>query len=480
MSDLQADRFGGQMIEPGHADYEVARRTVFATGAPAYVVRPDDVGDVRAAVRFARDAALPLSIRGGGHSFSGFGTNDGGLVIDLGGLDSVRILDLDRRLVRIGGGATWGTVAAALSEHNLAISSGDTRSVGVGGLTLAGGIGWKVRKYGLALDALVGAEVVLASGEVVHASAEDHSDLFWALRGGGGSFGVVTAFDFAAHTTTEVFHGKVTFPAREAETVLTGWSDYLRAAPDDLTSLVNLANPMTGGPQAPVEVHVTFDSDDADRAAEALEPIRRLGTVLDDDITLRPYADTLVDGAAPPPGLQFVLRSAFVDEESVPDVLRVLAESSTSNGAPVVGVRSLGGAVSRVPEGATAYPYRQAELLVVSVTAGPAPVVEAARPALDAMWSRLGPSVHGAYANFLSTAGEEALAAVYPAATHERLAQVKRCYDPANLFSRNHNVRPASPTDAHPHPGRDADSPYESAAEAWASSPSTNASTPGR
>ena len=380
MFDLQAAGFGGEIIDPGHADYEVARRAVFATGAPAYVVRPEDVDDVRTAVRFASGAGLPLSVRGGGHSFSGFGTNDGGIVLDLSRLDSVRILDRDRRLVRIGGGATWGPVAASLAEHGLAISSGDTRSVGVGGLTLSGGVGWKVRRYGLAMDALVGADVVLASGEVVHASADEHADLFWALRGGGGNFGVVTAFDFAAHTTTDVFHGKVTFPAREAEAVLLGWSDYLRTAADDLTSIVNLANPMTGGPQAPVEVHVTLDSDDPGRAAEALGPIRRLGTVLDDDVALRPYVDTLVDGAVPPPALRFVLRSAFVDEESVPDVLRVLAEFSTTDGAPVVGVRSLGGAVSRVPAGATAYPYRQAELLVVSITAGPVPVVEAARP----------------------------------------------------------------------------------------------------
>ena len=189
---------------------------MLASGSPAYVLRPKSVGDVQAAVRFAAGAGLALSVRGGGHGFPGFGTNDGGVVIDLSKLATVEIIDDERHLVRIGGGATWGQVAAALAPHGLAISSGDTRSVGVGGLTLTGGIGWKVRKYGLALDNVVAAEVVTADGEVVRASAEENPELFWAIRGGGGNFGIVTAFEFAAHPTTDVFFGKIAFPAAEA------------------------------------------------------------------------------------------------------------------------------------------------------------------------------------------------------------------------------------------------------------------------
>jgi FAD/FMN-containing dehydrogenase len=435
--------YGGEIIEPGQEEYADASRSVFAVGSPLYVLRPMNVDDVRAAVRFAADVGRALSVRGGGHAFAGFSTNDGGVVQDLRNLAGVEVVDLDRRLVRIGGGATWGQVATALSEHGLAISSGDTESVGVGGLTLSGGIGWKVRRYGLALDNLVGAEVVTADGEVVHTTADDHPDLFWGLRGGGGNFGVVTAFEFIAHRTTDVFHGKVTFPAAETEQVLQGWAEYLRSATEDLTSLVALANPMTGGPQAPVEVHVTFDGDDPDRAAEALGPIRLLGTVVQDDIALRPYLETLVEGAIPPPGLEFLCRNAFVDKESVPEVIRVLAEVSTSDGTPVVGLRSLGGAVARVSEDATAYPHRQAELLVVTMTAGPESMVEVARPSLDALWARLAPHVHGAYANFLTGTTDADVAAVYPEKTRERLALVKRRYDPGNLFSGNHNIRPA-------------------------------------
>ena len=434
--------FGGDIIEPGGPQYESARRSVLASGAPACVLRPASAGDVQAAVRFAAGAGLSLSVRGGGHGFAGFGTNDGGAVIDLSRLADVEIIDKERHLVRIGGGATWGQVAAALAPHGLAISSGDTKSVGVGGLTLTGGIGWKVRKYGLALDNVAAAEVVTADGEVVPASAAENPELFWAIRGGGGNFGIVTAFEFLAHPTTDVFYGKIAFPASEAATVLQGWADYLRAAPEELSSVADFANPFAGGPEAPVEIYVAVDGDDPRLAAQAIDPIRRLGTVTGDDIALKPYADTLADGATPPPGLQFAVRSAFVDKESVSAVLQILTEVGAAEGSPFIAVRSVGGAVSRVPDGATAYAHRQAELMFVTTAAGPEPVIEAARPALEAIWARLAPHVNGAYANFLGSATEEDVAAIYPAQTYRRLAAVKRQYDPGNLFARNHNVRP--------------------------------------
>ena len=434
--------FGGDIIEPGGADYESASRSVLASGNPACVLRPKAVGDVQAGVRFAARAGLLLSVRGGGHSFAGFGTNDGGVVIDLSNLANVEIIDKERHLVRIDGGATWGQVAAALAPHGLAISSGDAKSVGVGGLTLTGGIGWKVRKHGLALDSVAVADVVTASGHVVHASAEENQELFWAIRGGGGNFGIVTAFEFVAHPTTDVFFGKIAFAAPEAATVLQGWADYLRTAPEELTSIVIFANPFAGGPEAPVEIYVAFDGDDPHLATQAIDPIRRLGTVTGDDIALKPYADTLEDGGTPPAGLQFVSRSAFVDKESVPEVLQLLAEIRTSERSPFIAVRSVGGAVSRVPGDATAYAHRQAELMFVTTAVGPKPVVEAARPALDAIWARLAPHVNGAYANFLGSATEEDVAAIYPAQTRQRLAAVKRQYDPGNLFAGNHNIRP--------------------------------------
>jgi FAD/FMN-containing dehydrogenase len=211
---------------------------------------------------------------------------------------------------------------------------------------------------------------------------------------------------------------------------------------------------MAGGHEAPVEIHVLYDGDDADRAAEVLDPIRRLGTVIDDDVALTAYADTLADGAAPPPGIELATRSAFVDARSVPDVVRIVAEAATTDGAPFINLRSVGGEVARVPADASAYAHRAAELMVMTLAAGPPAVVDAARPALDAVWSKLAAHVNGAYANFLSSATDEDVAAVYPEETMRRLAAIKRRYDPDNLFARNHNIRPglAAPTAVTTHP----------------------------
>lgn len=437
--------FDGDVIRRGDEAYESARHSVLVSGSPEYVLRPRSVEGVQAAVRFAARAGRVLSVRGGGHGFPGFGTNDGGVVIDLSELTDVTILDDHRHLVRIAGGATWGHVATRLDPLGLAISAGDTKSVGVGGLTLSGGIGWQVRKYGLALDQVVAAEVVTANGEVISASETDNPDLFWAIRGGGGGFGIVTSFDFVAHPTTDVQFGRISFPAAEAESVLHGWADYLRTAPEDLTSVVSFASPLAGGPGSPVEILVCVSGDDPAAAAGVIDPIRSLGTVIEDAVARRPYSEVLEDGGNPPTGIRFVTQSAFVAAESVPEVLRILAEVCGSDRSPFIFIRSVGGAVARVPSEATAYAHREAELMFVTVTIGPQSVVEAARPGLQALWRALAPHVEGAYANFLSTATVEDVAAIYPGRTYQRLAEIKDRYDPGNLFARNHSVDPRAP-----------------------------------
>jgi FAD/FMN-containing dehydrogenase len=363
-------------------------------------------------------------------------------MIDLRLLDRVELVDGGWQVVRIGGGATWGQVATAIAPHGLAISSGDTREVGVGGLTLGGGIGWKVRRYGLALDSLLRAEVVTADGRVLVADAEENAELFWALRGGGGNFGIVTAFEFAAHQTTDVFHGRLAFPAAEAATVIQGWAEYMRTAPEGLTAIADFANPFAGGPEAPVEVFVVFDGNSAQEAAAALAPIRGLGTVIDDDVALKPYGDVLVNAQTPPPGIRFFTRNAFVEQSEAAAALRILTEVGASAGSPFLTVRSLGGALGRVPADATAFAHRTAELMIGTAIGGPAPAVQAGMPALDAVWARLAPHVSGTYPNFNSTATEADLAAAYPTDTRKRLAAAKRQYDPANLFRANYNVRP--------------------------------------
>jgi FAD/FMN-containing dehydrogenase len=434
--------FGGDIIEPGSEGYDAASRTVLAAGNPAYVLRPASAADVQVGVDFAREAGLPLAVRGGGHGFPGFGTNTGGVVIDLAELADVSVIDEDQHLVRVGGGATWGQVAEALAPAGLAISSGDTRSVGVGGLTLGGGIGWKVRKHGLALDNLDAVEIVTAAGDLLRASAEENGELFWAVRGGGGNFGVVTAFEFRAHPTTDVYFGIISFPATEAPAVVAGWAEYLRRAPEELTSTVVMAHPFLGGPEAPVQVYVAFDGDDGDAASRALEPIRSLGTVLQDDVSLKPYGDVLEEGMVPPPGIRFLARNAFADRDSVPQVLQTLTDLATTARPPVIAIRSVGGAVARVREDATAYAHRSAEVMAVVTFIGPDPVIEAAEPVMAQLWDELGPHVSGAYANFLTSATDEDVARVYPAETYQRLASVKQAYDPHNLFAGNYNVRP--------------------------------------
>ena len=442
MLETLSSDFSGDIIEPGHPEYDAAAGVVLAAGSPAVVLRPSSVGGVQAAVKYAAASGLPLAVRGGGHSFAGFGTNDGGVVIDLSLLDAVEILDGGWNIVRIGGGATWGQVATALQPHGLAISSGDTKGVGVGGLTLGGGIGWKVRKHGLALDSLVRVEVVTADGRVVTADEDDNAELFWAVRGGGGNFGIVTAFEFAAHPSTDVFHGRIAFPGAESTKVIHGWADYMRTAPESLTAIAVWANLFAGGPDAPVEILVTFDGDSEQAAAAALDPIRRLGTVLADDVRLKPYEDVLEEAQTPPPGIRFFSRNAFVDHANSEAALSILTEVGSAPGSPFLSVRSIGGAMARVAADATAFAHRHVELMIGTATVGPTPVIEAAMPALDALWDRLAPHTSGTYANYNTTADDADVAAAYPTDTYKRLAAVKRQYDPANLFSANYNVQP--------------------------------------
>src|SRR5690242_14121905 len=214
-------RIAGEVIAPSSPSYDERRRVFNRTGSPAVIVRAQGSEDIAAAIRFAREHHLALSVRSGGHGLSGQATNDGGLVIDLTLLNTVQVLDQERHLVRIGAGARWGDAAKALAPHGLAISSGDTNQVGVGGLTLGGGIGWMVRTYGLTIDSLVAADIVTADGRALRVSTDEHPDLFWAIRGGGGNFGVVTSFDFQAHPIREIVGGSVIYDPAEAEPVLT-------------------------------------------------------------------------------------------------------------------------------------------------------------------------------------------------------------------------------------------------------------------
>ncbi|WP_348786520.1 FAD-binding oxidoreductase [Leifsonia sp. NPDC080035] len=430
---------GGRVIAAGDADYDAASRTPLAAAEPAVVVQAGGADDVRTAVAFAATSGMPLAVRGGGHSFAGFGTLDGGIVLDLAALSGVELLGGDR--VRVGGGARWGAVCAALAPHGLVISSGDTASVGVGGLTLSGGIGWMVRSQGLALDSLAAVELVTAAGEFVVADRERNADLFWAVRGGGGNFGVVTAFEFEAHPGGELTFGRITFPAAEAGRILPAWAEYVHGAPDELSSVAKLANPFAGGREAPVEIVVAVDGDD-DAARRVIDPIRRLGTVLGDDVARRAYADVLEPGGALPPGFGLSVRDAFVPAPSLREAMATLAEIAGEEQPAVISVHALGGAMGRVPSEETAFAHRDAAAMITTFAGGPQPALAAAAPAITRTWDRLAPHVSGAYANFLATASADDVAAVYPEETARRLGALKAEYDPHNVFARNHNIAP--------------------------------------
>lgn len=419
-------------IRPGDAGYDQARTTIVGTAEPAVVLRPRTPEDVAASIRHARAEGLRLAIRSGGHHMLGYGNIDGGAVLDLSRLDRVEVLGEGR--VRIGAGATWGPAAAALAEHGLAISSGDTVSVGVGGLTQAGGIGWMVRKHGLTIDSLLAAEVVTAAGDVVRASATENADLFWALRGGAGNFGVVTSFEFQAQPVTTVHYGTISFALDDVAQLLKGWSAAMRSAPDELSTTLALM-PGFGDFPAGAVLFVCLAADDP----APLAALRTIGTVVAEDVSERPYASVLEE-AHPPDGVLPVVGNTLVESVDEPLVDAILAAYDA--GGRVVFLRSLGGAVARVDPAATAFAHRGAEAMIVSAAFLPAGATAEQVAAAHAVWRTIGDQGVGTYAGFLGSDTAEDLAALWPAATLERLRHVKRTWDPDNTFRRNFNIAP--------------------------------------
>lgn len=419
-------------IRPGDAGYDAARTTVMGTAEPAVVLRPTDVGEVAAAVQYVREAGLELAVRSGGHNALGFGNSDGGAVLDVSGLDSVDVLGDGR--VRLGAGAQWGAAARALAEDGLAITSGDTVSVGVGGLTQAGGIGWMVRKHGLTIDSVLAAEVVTASGEVVRADADTNPDLFWALRGGAGNFGVVTAFEIQAQPVATVHHGTIAFALDDVPQLLKAWSETMRTAPEELSTALVLMPGFGDFPPGAI-VYLAYCGDDP----TVVDSVRALGTVLDDTVTEKPYADVLEE-AHPPEGIVPVIGNTLLEDlsgECIDDIV-----AAYSAGGRVVFLRSLGGAMGRVAPDATAFAHRSAQTMVVSARFLPVDAGDDAVAAAHAEWQTIGRHGIGSYAGFLGSDTDDDIAALWPPATLARLTEVKRAWDPDNVFRRNFNIRP--------------------------------------
>lgn len=450
--DLLAQRIGGELILPDHAMYDQARR-VLETGIdrrPAAIVRPASAADVVTAVNFARELDLEIAVRSGAHSPAGFGTVDDGIVIDF---SLMKAIDFDEEsgTVRIEPGCTWSEVAGVLHPYGLAISSGDFGSVGVGGLTTGGGLGWMVRKVGLAADHLVAAEVVLADGSVVHASAEENSDLFWALRGGGGNFGIVVSFQFRPHPAGMVTGGVTIYDAADLAAVVRGATDYALVAPDELTVMINVmhAPPL---PFLPPERHGTLIvmvmvccAGDLERGAEIVAPLRSLATPIADVVGPMPYPAifSFTDHALPE-GAYLSIRSGFLEE--IDDALIAAVADQTarfSSPLSLIQLRVFGGELSRKPADSVAFSHRDKPYLIEIVSIWMDPAQSATHHAFtEGFWQEIARHTSGAYVGFLGNEGEERARSAYSEDTHRRLAQVKARYDPTNLFHLNQNIRP--------------------------------------
>ncbi len=443
--DLQA-AVNGRVITPDDPDYESARGVM--SGAvdrhPGVIVRVANADDVAHVVTRARDAGLELAVRSGGHSAAGHCTTDGGIVIDLRDMKGLEI-DAGARTAWAETGLTAGEVTTALAAHGLAIGFGDTGSVGIGGITLGGGVGYLVRKHGLTIDSLLAAEIVTADGELLHVDADSHPDLFWAMRGGGGNFGVATRFLYRLHELDQVVGGMLILPAT-AETVA-GFIAAAEAAPDELSTIANVMScpPM---PFVPDEHHgslvimgmLAYAGSTAE-GERALAPFRALATPLADMLKPMPYPEMYppADSEYHPTAAATTMLIDRVDLDVARTIMQYLEESDASLRAAQL--RVLGGAMAQVPADATAYAHRTSRIMVnlAAFYEGPAD-----RIVREAWIAEFAAALHqgdaGVYVNFLGDEGVERVKAAYPGSTWDRLLAVKARYDPTNLFRLNQNI----------------------------------------
>jgi FAD/FMN-containing dehydrogenase len=442
----------GAILQPGDEAYERARLVYnrMIDKRPALIVQCVDVADVVAAVDYGRTNKLLIAIRGGGHNGGGLGTCDDGLVIDLSTMKGVRV-DPAARTVRVAGGCVWGDVDHATHPYGLAVPTGFISSTGVGGLTLGGGIGYLTREYGLTIDNLLAADVVLADGSIVTADAHAHPDLFWALRGGGGNFGVVTSFEFRAHPVRTVYAGPTFWPLEQTTEVMKAYREFILKAPEYVNGFFAfLTIPPT--PMFPEHLHMKkvcgvmwVCTGPAARAEAATRPMRSVGKPLLDHQAEAPLpaVNSLFD-ALYPPGLQWYWRADFVKELSDAAIAEhVRHGSALPTMHSTMHLYAIDGAAHRVGRNDTAFSYREANWaeVIVGVDPDPAnagPITAWCKDYFDALHPY---SAGGAYVNFMMDEGQERVQASFRD-NYNRLAAIKQQYDPANLFRVNQNIRP--------------------------------------
>lgn len=449
ISELRA-LFNGRVIAPGDPKYDEAR-TVFYGGIdrrPAAIVRVRDAGDVARVVYLARETGLELAIRSGGHSSAGHSVTDGGIVLDLSNMRDLQI-DVEGRTAWVETGLTAGEYTTVTGAYGLATGFGDTGSVGIGGLTLGGGIGYLVRKYGLTIDDLLAAEVVTADGKLLRVDAESHPDLFWAIRGGGGNFGVATRFQFRLHEVDQVMGGMLILPA--TPDVIASFIAEAEAAPDELSTIANVmpAPPM---PFLPAEAHgklvimaIMVYAGDVEVGERVMARFRSLATPITDMLRPMRYPEIYQpeEGDYHPVAAS---RTMFVDgiDRSVAEAILDQLQASTGSMA-VAQFRVLGGAMARVPVDATAFAHRVSRIMVNVAALYERPEEKATHEAWVTDFAGvLRQDDGGVYVNFLGDEGEAQVRAAYPGPTWDRLAAIKARYDPTNLFRLNQNIPPVN------------------------------------
>lgn len=444
-----AARIQGEVIVPGSADYSEARliwNRVYSR-FPDVVVRAVDAIDVVSAVRFARQSDLPIAIRSGSHSLAGFGSANGSVVIDLSGMRNIS-LDLERREVWVQAGAKAGDLVDAAQEHEMVVPTGDVSTVGIGGLTLGGGIGWLARKYGLTIDSLLAVELVTAEGELITASQEEHEDLFWAVRGGGGNFGVITAFKFRLHPLGTIVGGAIIYPATPE--LIKQYTDIAAAAPDELTTIAYILH----APPAPfipadkvgmLSIIITACyAGDLDKGERVVQPLRELGEPIVDMMGPMPYAglyEITAEARNPTRAATRMMYTDEIEESTLATFLQHMekAPSPTS----MTQIRVLGGQAGRVDANATAYAHRDRTYFLAFIGEWREEGSDDAnKDWLTTFWNAVRDFGDGAYVNFVEDEGEGRVRAAYPRETYRRLAEVKQRYDPENVFHINQNVRP--------------------------------------
>ena len=443
----------GQLIQPSDEDYKEACKIYNAMidRRPGMIARCANVADVMAAVNFARENNTLVAIRGGGHNGPGLGTCDEGLVIDLSPIKYTRV-DPQARTVQVGGGCTWGDVDHATHAFGLATPSGIVSTTGVGGLTLGGGHGYLTRKYGLTIDNLLAADMVLADGSFVTASAEENKDLFWAIRGGGGNFGVVTEFRFRLHPVHTIIGGPTLWHREQTTEVMQWFRDYMEQAPEDLYGFFAILT-VPPGPPFPEELHLKkmcgvvwcYTGPEAE-AEEVFQPIREFGPPAMYGIQPMPYP--ALQGAFDalyPPGLQWYWKGDFVNELSDEAIaLHVKHGYEMPSFHSTMHLYPIDGKAHQVGPDDTPWAYRKAKWSKVIAGVDPDPAnTEAISAWAKEYWEALHPhSAGGAYVNFMMEEGEDRVKATY-GSNYGRLAAIKQKYDPTNLFRVNQNIRPA-------------------------------------